>query len=87
MTPLDFYKHLSTGVPGIQLPPLLPLKFHEGDVMAAKLLLWLYEQLPEDSTQGDLDNILDAAKWWSTFFAAAAAAAEDIEKREDDTLA
>lgn len=37
------------------------------DAMAAKLLLWLYEQLPEEATSQDLHDVLDAAKWWTTF--------------------
>jgi hypothetical protein len=39
--------------------------------MAARLLLWLIEEMPENSTQGDLKGVLDAAKWWSIFWVAA----------------
>lgn len=53
----------------LSLPPI-PIKVNKQDFMAARLLLWLHEQMPEDATQGDLDDVLDAAKWWATFFAA-----------------
>ena len=48
-----------------------PAVFRVGkqDGMAARLLLWLVANLPADATQGDLDDVLDAAKWWSTFWA------------------
>jgi hypothetical protein len=37
------------------------------DAMAAKLLLWLYDQMPEEATAQDLHDVLDAAKWWTTY--------------------
>ena len=47
----------------------LEIKVREADAMAAYLLLWLAEHLPEDATVGDQFEVLDAAKWWATFFA------------------
>ncbi|MFH1484838.1 MAG: hypothetical protein ABIH46_02100 [Chloroflexota bacterium] len=48
----------------------LEIKVCEADAMAAYLLLWLAEHLPEDATVGDQFEVLDAAKWWATFFSA-----------------
>lgn len=46
----------------------LQIRVGQHDADAARLLLWLAEQLPESTTVGDMHDILDAAKWWSTFF-------------------
>lgn len=45
----------------------LRLKINEHDALAARLLNWLGEQLPEDATQGDLEDVLDSARWWAVF--------------------
>ena len=51
--------------------PACSIMVRESDIMAGKLLLWLYENMPEDTTHGDLADVLDSAKWWSLFFDAA----------------
>ena len=63
MSPNDFFKQLSIALPGVAPVPPLQIKFGEADIMAAKLLLWLQEEMP-DATTGDFEDILDAAKWW-----------------------
>ncbi|MCB0054986.1 MAG: hypothetical protein KDE24_36155 [Caldilinea sp.] len=72
MTPREFYEFLAkretTGVIGFG-EAAVSLRVGPQDAMAARLLLWLEETMPEDATQGDLDKVLDAAKWWSTFWA------------------
>ena len=72
MTPREFYQWLAereaTGVIGFG-EAAISLRAGPQDVMAARLLLWLESEMPENATQGDLDNVLDAAKWWSTFWA------------------
>ncbi len=40
-------------------------QINKQDAMAAKLLLWLVEQMPDDATVGEMDDVLDAAKFWS----------------------
>lgn len=37
------------------------------DAIAAKLLLWLYDEMPEDATYGDLEDVLLATLWWAQF--------------------
>ena len=37
------------------------------DAVAAKMLLWLFEQMPEDATSGDLEDVLVSALWWFQF--------------------
>lgn len=71
MTPREFYEELTHAQQGdaVRLDIDARLKVGAADAMAARLLLWLEEAMPEDATQGDLDNVLDAAKWWSTFWA------------------
>lgn len=80
MTPREFYQSLAQSdlaqsEPHIVPVPSLPIKIGPQDIIAARLLLWLEKQMPEDATQGDLDDVLDAAKWWNTFFDSAFAAA------------
>lgn len=70
-TPKEFYESLAQVEPCIIPVPSLPIKIGQQDIMAARLLLWLYSQMSPDSTQGDIDDVLDAAKWWCVFFAAA----------------
>lgn len=38
------------------------------DAMAARLLLWLEEEMPEDATIEDMFDVLDAAHFWATFW-------------------
>lgn len=73
MTPKQFYERLALGVPVSAVITLSPgpiaLRIGKQDEIAARLLLWLVEQMPEDATCGELDDVLDAAKYWSTFWA------------------
>lgn len=72
MSPKQFYELMGSGkLLQAIMPPPTPIQIGEADVMAAKLLNWLHDEMPEDATQGDLDDVLDAAKWWSTFWGAA----------------
>ena len=68
MTPKEFISYLAKANPGTidHIPPA-PIKIGMGDINAAKLILWLYAEFP-DATQGDFDDMLDAAKWWTTLF-------------------
>ena len=82
MTPHRFYEWLSTEVTGPTQVTLAPgpviLRVNQHDALAARLLLWLAEAMPEDATSGDLHDpygtaaasVLDVARWWSTFWAA-----------------
>ena len=67
----DFYRHLAAiSGPGILdlSPGPISIKIGKHDTMAAKLLLWLFDNMPEDATSGDLLDTLDAARWWSAFW-------------------
>lgn len=70
MTPHDFYEHIqSIDQPQVTLSPgPFIIKVSQHDAMAAKILLWLEDQMPEDATIHDLTKVLDAAQWWSTFW-------------------
>jgi hypothetical protein len=76
-TPKEFYEKLSQSEPCIMPAPALPIKIGPQDIIAARLLLWLSSQMPADATQGDLDDVLDSAKWWSMFFGSAFAAKKE----------
>ncbi len=72
MTPNNFLKQMAAMPP---TPGLLtiypgPVRMNVGpaDMEAAKLILWLLEQLPDEATYGQVDDILDAAKWWMAFW-------------------
>lgn len=71
MTPTEFYKQLQNyeNDTSIKLP--VPIKVGPSDAMAGKLILWLFEQMPEGATQGDIEAVLDSAKWWIIFWASA----------------
>jgi len=71
MTPKEFYQLLSESEPKIMKVPPVPIKIGESDILAAKMLLWLNEQMPENATQGDYENVLDSAKWWFVFWGSA----------------
>lgn len=72
MTSEDFYKYIAELEEGHNEITLSPgpfsLKVGQGDVTAAKLLLWLYEEMPENATVGDLLDALQSALWWATFW-------------------
>lgn len=73
MTPQEFYQRIA----GKVIEPHSVLKLSPGpvalqigpqDALAAKLILWLVEQMPEDATQGFLEDVLDSAKFWAVFW-------------------
>jgi len=51
-------------------PGPIRLRSARSDVYAGKLLLWLAEIMPEDSTNGDLFDVLASAHFWHTFWSA-----------------
>lgn len=76
MKPIEFYRILQN-VPGPahltfedcgDLPSPITIKVNQHDAMAAKLILWLLDHMPEDATTGDLFDTLAAATWWATFW-------------------
>lgn len=83
ITPKAFFEDLSQSTPRIVPAPQVPIKIGVADIMAARLLLWLGDQLPEDATVGDFEDVLDAAKWWHVFFVLANTAAK--EKMDGDS--
>ena len=71
MTPIEFYDRLQSIIgPGVVTLSPGPLTVNVGtaDAIAARLLLWLHDEMPEDATVGDLFDVLDAAHWWATFW-------------------
>jgi len=71
MTPHEFYKHLQSINQSTTItlsPGPFAIKVGKYAALAAKLLLYLEDQLPEDATIGDLIQVLDAAQWWNTFW-------------------
>lgn len=70
MTSDDFFRELSRSQPGSMTLSPGPFRVEIGlnDALAARLILWLVKQLPADATQGDVEEILDSAKWWSVFW-------------------
>ena len=66
MKPSEFYARLQhIAVPStISLAPgPLLLKVGSADAMAAKLLLWLEDEMPENATASDMFDVLDTAHW------------------------
>lgn len=61
--------------------PVQKLWVGEFDGIAGELLLWIINRIP-NATQGDVEEVLAAATWWSTY-TASIAAAEQVQK---DTL-
>lgn len=90
MTPHEFYEELQATLADTP-NAILELSMGEGDgglsfnvskedAMAAKLMLWLEEQMPDD-TLWDVFEVLDAAHWWATFWTSLSRGeAEDFEK-------
>lgn len=71
MKPNEFYRHLAEVTESTKMtlaPGPLEVNVNRHDAMAARLILWLQEQMPEDATTGDLFDVLDAAHWWATFW-------------------
>lgn len=72
MTHKEFYQRMAT------LTERELLTLHPGpfafvgtpvDALASKLLLWLFDQLPPEATQGDTEEVLQMALWWVQFWA------------------
>lgn len=38
------------------------------DAVAAKLLVWMLQEMPEDATYGNAERVLTSALWWLQFF-------------------
>ena len=87
MNQAAFYKKLlAVTEPGtITLKPgPIRLKVSQHDAMAAKALLWLFDQMP-DNTVGDLLDVLSAMEWWASFWASLdmGVEVEDLTTREN----
>jgi hypothetical protein len=71
MTPNEFYEKLQSARES-DIVTLSPGPFNirvgQSDAMAAKLILWLQDEMPENATIGDLFDVLAAATWWATFW-------------------
>lgn len=78
MTPIEFFERLSGRLEEIRAgkneltlsPGPMPLMIGEQDVYAARLILWLLDQMPDDVTFGEVEDIVIAALWWLHFWAA-----------------
>lgn len=71
MKPSEFYdrlQHVAVSSTISLAPGPLVIKVGVADAMAARLLLWLEREMPEDATVGDMFDVLDAAHWWATFW-------------------
>lgn len=71
MTANEFLELLASYKLGESVTLPVPIKIGEHDCLAAQLILWLIEQLPEDATQGDIEDVLDMAKWWAIYWGSA----------------
>ena len=50
-------------------PGPVKLRSDMADKLAGQLLLWLFAQMPDEATTGDLLDVLDCARWWHFFWA------------------
>ena len=77
MTPNELFKRLVGRLKEIEAgkttltlsPGPFSLRVGKSDVQAAKLLLWLQEEMPDDVTFGEFEDVLIAAIWWVHFLA------------------
>ncbi len=70
MTPKDFFASIAKlSVPGT-LKLQGGIRVDATDALAAKLLIWLHEQMPHASV-GELEAVLDRANMWIVLFALA----------------
>ena len=46
-------------------PHRAAVSWHDG--IAARLLLWLQEEMPDDATVSDLESVLISAMYWDVF--------------------
>jgi len=90
MKPTEFYDKLQTVTESSTLslsPGPLVVKVGVADAMAARLLLWLYEEMPEETTVGDMFDVLGAAHWWATFWSSLVDSAEEEKEGEEQAPA
>lgn len=72
MTPNEFYKQLATVKEAERItlgPGPLVMVVGWQDALSARLMLWLIDNMPAESTQGDLEDVLGNALWWARFWA------------------
>ena len=69
MNLLQFYQKLTKAEDGtsLVLPAPIETSVDERDALAARLLLWLMEEMPDGATQVDLEDVLEAARLWAVF--------------------
>lgn len=71
MTPQEFYEQMAS-VKEKEYFTLLPgpitLIATPVDALAARLIIWLVKEMPEGATQGDFEEVLTMALWWSQFW-------------------
>lgn len=71
MTPNEFYQKMTMiDNESIMTMPQVPIAVNRFDGIAADLMLWIENKYP-DLTQGELEYVLDCAKFWAVFWAAA----------------
>lgn len=82
----DFYHKLAEvqGQSTVTVEAPLPLVVSAHDGLAARLLLWLVDQMPAEATEGDMDDVLDAARWWHTFLGSLQYA-EKLQREKEQT--
>lgn len=86
MSPKEFYERMAT-LTERELLTLHPGPFAfiatPADALASRLMLWLISEMPPDSTQGDLEEVLQMALWWAQFWNMVRAG--DIERQAQAT--
>ena len=87
MKPSEFFQEMQQTEPAAVLtvsPGPLAIKTDWHDALAARLLLWLNDELPPDATAEDLHEVLDAAKWWWQFWDSLVVPEEDVSLGDSD---
>ena len=65
--PIDTLRRMA-GIDGpATLSAKITIRLSAKDAIAARLLLWLMDEYP-DMTQGELDDVLDNAKFWTMYY-------------------
>ena len=67
MTPRDFFELMQSGNMKKEISLPFPLELGTSDILAAELILWLIDKMPE-GTIGDINNVLDSAKFWHIYW-------------------
>lgn len=73
MTPNEYLQELlkvNGPAEAMLSPGPFKIRVSKDDAIAARLIMWLLDQSPDDVTYGQLEDVLDSAKWWLMFFAA-----------------